>query len=177
VFAGTEEGRVFVSDNYGDSWVDISHGLVGGPVLSLHTYDDTLYAGVNAGGVWKYPVSEPRGACCQAGGVCSQTTQAYCEDVLDGLYLGDGEICGPESCNATCCLQRGDVNHSGDPGPIDVSDLVYLVNYMFKEGPAPPCWPEADVNGLGDPDSADISDLVYLVNYMFKEGPEPPPCP
>jgi len=60
---------------------------------------------------------------------------------------------------------------------IDIADLVYMVSYMFKEGPPPTCWPEADVNALGDPESIDVSDLVYLVNYMFKQGPEPEPCP
>ncbi len=70
-----------------------------------------------------------------------------------------------------CCDHRGDVNHSGaDP---DISDLVYLVGYMFAGGPAPVCedpggsgyYPEADCDGGGT--GPDISDLVALVEYMF----------
>ncbi|MFH1687762.1 MAG: M6 family metalloprotease domain-containing protein [bacterium] len=72
-----------------------------------------------------------------------------------------------------CCVLRGDVDHSG--GIPDIADLVYLVNYGFLGGPAPPCMDEADVNGSGA-DVIDISDLVYLVNYMFNGGPPPVPC-
>ncbi len=81
----------------------------------------------------------------------------------------------------SCCISpmRGDVKMDGLPGQpgIDVSDLVYMVNYMFKSGPAPTCWLEANVNDIGAEDNVDISDLVYLVNYMFKSGPAPLPCP
>jgi hypothetical protein len=74
-----------------------------------------------------------------------------------------------------CCEIRGDINHDGSP-IIDIVDLVYMVNYMFKEGPEPICFWEADINGDGSP-IIDIVDLVYMVNYMFKEGPDPVPCP
>ncbi|MDH4035067.1 MAG: hypothetical protein OEV80_14855, partial [candidate division Zixibacteria bacterium] len=60
---------------------------------------------------------------------------------------------------------------------IDISDLVYLVDYMFTGGPAPPCPNEADIDGSGGDPPIDISDLVYLVDYMFTGGPEPPACP
>jgi hypothetical protein len=56
---------------------------------------------------------------------------------------------------------------------IDISDLVYLVDYMFNGGPEPWCLPEVDVNA---DDQVDISDLVYLVDYMFSGGPPPAPC-
>jgi len=72
----------------------------------------------------------------------------------------------------SCCVVRGDVDNSGD-GP-DISDIVYLVDWMFRGGPAAPCEEQADVdNSGGDPD---ISDLVYMVDYMFRGGPLPPPC-
>ncbi|HOP05725.1 MAG TPA: trypsin-like peptidase domain-containing protein [candidate division Zixibacteria bacterium] len=61
----------------------------------------------------------------------------------------------------------GDVNNDGS-GP-DISDLVYLVAYMFSDGPAPEVMAATDVNGSGS--GPDISDLVYLVTYMFQEGP------
>jgi len=64
----------------------------------------------------------------------------------------------------------GDMDGSGD-GP-DISDLVYLVDYMFTGGPPPPIVAAADVDGSG---AIDISDLVYIVDYMFTGGP-PPVC-
>ena len=84
----------------------------------------------------------------------------------------------------TCCMPpiRGNVDYDSGDG-IDISDLVYLVDYMFSGGPAPECWEEANIDGSGpagaEDGSADIdiSDLVYLVDYMFSGGPEPPACP
>jgi hypothetical protein len=73
-----------------------------------------------------------------------------------------------------CCDLRGDINRNGS-GP-DITDLVYLVSYMFQAGPQPPCLNSADING-DDGDVPDISDLVYLVTYMFQSGPAPAPCP
>jgi len=81
---------------------------------------------------------------------------------FDGDCVGD--VC------QTCCLIRGDVNHSG---AIDISDIVYLVTYFFYGGTGPPCLDEADVNSSG---TVDISDLTYLASYMFSHGPPPIPC-
>jgi hypothetical protein len=56
---------------------------------------------------------------------------------------------------------------------VTVSDVVYLVNYLFKGGPAPKCVPLApcaDANGDG---KITVSDVVYLINYLFKGGPAP----
>jgi len=71
------------------------------------------------------------------------------------------------------CVIRGDINHDGTAP--NISDLVFLVAYMFQEGPEPPSPEEADINGSGGP--PDISDLVYLVTYMFQVGPAPVICP
>ena len=69
-----------------------------------------------------------------------------------------------------CCQLRGNINATG---PIDISDLTFLVTYMFNSGPEPPCLEQANVNAAGP---IDIADLTYLVKYMFKGGPTPPPC-
>ena len=70
-----------------------------------------------------------------------------------------------------CCLLRGDADHSG---AINVSDLTYLVAYLFQGGPPPICLPEGDVNGSG---AINVADLTYLVAYLFTGGPPPIPCP
>jgi len=75
--------------------------------------------------------------------------------------------------SVSCCSIPGDINDNG-VGP-DIADLVYLVNYMFKQpAPGPPCWDTADVNNNGA--GPDIADLVYLVNYMFKQPAPDPLC-
>jgi len=78
-----------------------------------------------------------------------------------------------DACEVTsCCVgQRGDVN--GD-GTLDITDLIFMVDYSFGSGPAPDCVEEADVNGDG---TFDITDLIYLVDYSFGSGPAPVACP
>jgi len=66
----------------------------------------------------------------------------------------------------------GDVNADTE---ISVSDVIYLINYLFKGGPPPQCPPApylscADANGDG---SISVSDVIYLINYLFKGGPLP----
>ena len=66
---------------------------------------------------------------------------------------------------ASCCDKPGDANNDGS---VNVGDAVYIVNYVFKGGVAPPCRAEADANA----DTAvNIGDAVYIINYIFKGGP------
>jgi len=65
---------------------------------------------------------------------------------------------------------RGDAN--GD-GVIDIADVVYLINYLFIDGPAPVlCLDAGDANCDG---AVNVADIIYLVNYLFLYGP-PPGC-
>jgi hypothetical protein len=64
----------------------------------------------------------------------------------------------------------GDAN--GD-GLVDISDVVYLLNYLFVHGPAPV--PTLDAGDANCDRVVDASDLVYLLNYLFVNGP-PPSC-
>ncbi len=74
-----------------------------------------------------------------------------------------------------CIFIRGNVDN--DPGDnVDISDLVFLVDFIFTGGSAPIHYLEANVDG--DPgENIDISDLVYIVDFIFTGGPAPPPCP
>jgi hypothetical protein len=58
---------------------------------------------------------------------------------------------------------------SGD-SVVDVGDVVFLVNYLFKEGPESCVREAADANADG---IVDIGDVVYLINYLFKGGQPP----
>ncbi len=69
---------------------------------------------------------------------------------------------------ASAGLIPGDVDH--DFEEVNISDLVYLVDYMFINGPEPPIMDQADMDASCQ---IDIADLVYLVDYMFDEGPAP----
>ncbi len=63
----------------------------------------------------------------------------------------------------------GDAN--GD-GTVSVSDIVFLINYLYHGGPAPSPFGAGDVTCDG---LIDLSDLVFLIDYLFREGP-PPVC-
>jgi hypothetical protein len=60
----------------------------------------------------------------------------------------------------------GDTDASG--GQPNIADLTYLVDYLFRYGPAPePLW-TANVDGTG---GVNIADLTYFVDYLFRYGP------
>jgi hypothetical protein len=113
----------------------------------------------------------------------------YNDPRIAPIYNAAGEIMGYTRKRHTprpdtiCCVGpiRGDVNFDGEE-LIDISDLIYLIDYMFTGGSAPPCWSEANIDcndspPLGDgPEDMDISDLVNLIDYMFRGGPRPCPC-
>jgi hypothetical protein len=62
---------------------------------------------------------------------------------------------------------NGDANGDGN---VTSSDVVFLINYLFREGTAPDPLAAGDANGDSQINSADI---VYLINYLFHGGPPP----
>ena len=75
-----------------------------------------------------------------------------------------------------CCVDRGNVDDNEPPGTaVNVSDLTYLVAFLFSGGPTPPCQEAANVDASSN-GTINISDLTYLVAYLFSGGPEPPEC-
>lgn len=84
----------------------------------------------------------------------------------------DGPHCYP--IIGSCCFgQRGNVDFDPDD-QLDITDLVYLLDYMFAGGPPLLCLEEADIDGNG---AIDIADLVRLADYMFTGGIPPADCP
>ena len=65
-------------------------------------------------------------------------------------------------------ILHGDAD--GD-GVVDISDVVYLIHYLFVKGPEPIPMEAGDVNCNG---VVNIADVIYLLNYVFIGGP--PPC-
>jgi len=63
---------------------------------------------------------------------------------------------------------RGDCNHDDY---VDVSDAVYIINYVFVGGPPPVPYEIGDANC---DEYVDVGDAVYIINYVFVGGP--PPC-
>ena len=81
---------------------------------------------------------------------------SYNDELEYNLHVRSGGIGWP-----------GDAN--GDD-QIDILDIVFLINFKYKEGPAPAVPIKADAN---NDCSIDILDVVYLINYKYKGGPFP----
>jgi hypothetical protein len=86
----------------------------------------------------------------------------YNEGYLNSMYVG--------RVTGGCFCRPGDAN--GD-GVINVADAVYIINYVFKNGPPPTPYPVCSGDAQCDC-SCNVADAVYLINYVFKNGP--PPC-
>jgi PKD repeat protein len=59
----------------------------------------------------------------------------------------------------------GDADHSGFANLLDVS---YLINNLYRGGPAPVILQAADSNGDG---KISLLDVSYLINYLYRSGP------
>ncbi|MDF1544558.1 MAG: hypothetical protein P1R58_05590 [bacterium] len=65
----------------------------------------------------------------------------------------------------------GDTDNSGEP--LNITDVTFLVAWLFQNGPAPAQLSSADCDSNGQ---IDISDLTCFVDYIFLGGSEPN-CP
>jgi len=70
----------------------------------------------------------------------------------------------------TLTYLRGDANASS---AINVSDLTYMVDYLFRGGPEPYPIEAGDPNCSG---GVNVSDLTFMVDYLFRGG-SGPYCP
>ncbi|KPL00676.1 MAG: hypothetical protein AMJ91_03700 [candidate division Zixibacteria bacterium SM23_73_3] len=79
-------------------------------------------------------------------------------------------------CLATLVTVAQDIGYMmGDPtwdGVIDLADVLFLINHLYKGGPAPDPMEIGDVTCDGE---VDFEDVLFLINYLYKGGPAPPP--
>ena len=61
----------------------------------------------------------------------------------------------------------GDADASGI---VDVDDVVFLINYVFAQGPEPVPIESGDVDCSG---TVDVDDVVWLINFIFSSGNAP----
>ena len=132
---------------------------------SYEVYDDSLLSilvahasdqpeGLGGATSWRLNVALPRG-----------------EDYFWRVRAGDGHEYGSWSATASFWMvleyQCGDAN--GDD-QINLADPVFVINYIFKGGPAPDPLASGDANCDGP---VNLADAVYVINYVFKGGPQP----
>jgi hypothetical protein len=99
-----------------------------------------------------------------------------------GTYVGTVTITCPAARNspvtivviltiAQCQGLCGDANADAS---VDVSDAVWVINYVFVGGDPPqPILACGDANGDA---SVDVSDAVWVINYVFVGGDPPGDC-
>lgn len=87
------------------------------------------------------------------------------EDVIPEKMGGIIQLSFPPS------FIRGDAN---DNEMMSISDPIYLLEYLFRGGPVPPCEDSADANDDG---SLDVADAIKILLYLFAGGSIPPPSP
>ena len=63
---------------------------------------------------------------------------------------------------------RGDANSDN---ALDMSDILFILNYLYKGGLAPASFDATDVNY---DDEINVLDAEYLIRYFYKQGPSPP---
>ena len=86
----------------------------------------------------------------------------YIIDSVSGAHVDEIVLTG-KSSEFYC----GDA--SGD-GNFNIMDVLFIINYLYKGGPAPVPDVAADTNGSGN---LNIMDVLYIINYLYKGGPEP----
>jgi hypothetical protein len=132
--------------------------------MNLGTWDSTYYAGVDTD--WAFFFTPAKFALgtgeshhevlLEFGKKNSEDMHAWRHRVLQyvGFYRGNVEF-----------------NDTLDWPAIDISDLVYLINYLYKDGPAPE--PFADQGDVTADGIVDLGDVVHLIRYAYRGGPPP----
>jgi hypothetical protein len=124
----------------------------------------TILINDGGGGFYEYPESG------SSAGYISNLIGIDLQDDGDIDFLG-----GPDHNEVMTIFNDSYPFTCGDPnndGQSNVGDVVFIISYVFKGGPAPEYNESGDVNFDGQ---ANVGDAVYLINTIFKNGP-PPGC-
>jgi len=64
-------------------------------------------------------------------------------------------------------VRVGDANNNGKT---NIADVVFLIERLFKGGPAPVCCEEGSADGNT---KINIGDVTYIISWLFNGGPDP----
>lgn len=110
--------------------------------------------------------TQATGAGFKLTGTVGQTAGGQASSTAHRLNSGFWQDFSDSSPSCLC----GDANGTGS---INISDAVFVINYIFAGGAAPNPICLGDANGTG---GVNISDAVYIINFIFAGGPSPQ-CP
>lgn len=80
------------------------------------------------------------------------------------------QVVNPQMVEWECHVVAGVPGDVTGDGQVELGDVVFLINYLYRQGSPPETGELGDVNGDG---IIDLGDVVYLINYLFRDGPEP----
>jgi len=103
----------------------------------------------------------------------SSTEGSYVLSVVvdeEDLKIESDNSNNEDSETVTFAYMCGDANADKK---VDVGDVVYLINYLYKNGAAPLCNPIERCGDASNDGIVDVGDVVYLINYLYKNGPAP----
>jgi len=177
---GTDILDLFISSSSDHYWHFINYTLIEPSKMSIKIYNHT-------GDFVKTLFHE-----VQFSGSCAFTwdgSDQFGEQVPTGEYrivLTDSSLYRSITTGAPANVvtKEGWVHHEYNPNPhtyipgdangdglLDIGDVLYLINYLYKGGPAPDPLEAGECNCDG---VIDLGDLLYLISYLYKGGP--PPC-
>ncbi len=92
------------------------------------------------------------------------------EDSIRATVTAGGEATLLNQQPVLTYYRCGDVDADGKA---DIRDITFLINFLYKGGPAPDPLPRGDLNNDG---KRNIQDITYMIAFLYKGGP-PPICP
>jgi len=103
------------------------------------------------------------GACCLGDGMCVLLTPEDCA-MMSGTHLGNGSLCGPDSCLFLTRGCAGDLDNDCAVTELDLPIFVDALLGMVVLSPAAVC--RADVNADGDLNGLDIQPFIDALLAM-----------
>jgi hypothetical protein len=128
--------------------------------------NSTLLVGGGFGGYTLFPADFGKGLFVEG------------ENVIQFLVSNGGTAANPTGLRVDAVVKAGTGPakpefHRGDSnadGMINITDGIFVLNYLFLGGPTPPCLEAANPN---DDSALNITDGIYILNFLFLGGPAP----
>ncbi len=150
------EYRVFNTSSLNDVFDIIAWDELGW--LPPDTISKAIHAGEDT--VFTFQVHPPQGTPLGMTSTLYFKVRSWGDSTVSDLQVSGGKT----------ILQHGDADFSGE---ISVSDLTYLVSYLFKSGPPPV--PVEEAGDFSCDSLVNVVDLTAMVSFLFGGG-APPSC-